>query len=107
MIEGTLLFYNEFYENTNNFVTIATQYNNKMYGNKNRKMLKITDSMMLLQAAEQARMDPSMALKKGKKRKAPRPPNPFTGQVETEEDEVNENIPFNNEETDPSEVGGH
>ena len=58
----------------------------------------------LFQAAEQARMDPSLALKKGKKRKAPRPPNPFTGQVEAEEDDGNESIPFNNEETDPSEV---
>ena len=29
-------------------------------------------------------MDPKLAMKKGKKRKAPNPPNPFTGEVEEE-----------------------
>ena len=59
--------------------------------------------MIYLQAAEQNNMDPSIAKKKPRKRKAPAPPNPFTGEIEhddnksetsveldvTEEDEVN------------------
>ena len=49
-------------------------------------------------------MDPSLAMKKGKKRKAPRPPNPFTGQVEPEEEEDKGKNPFNDEEPDPTEV---
>ncbi|KAK2173949.1 hypothetical protein NP493_839g01090 [Ridgeia piscesae] len=54
-------------------------------------------------AAEQAHMDPSLAMKKGKKRKAPRPPNPFTGKVEADEEEDKGKNPFNDEEPDPSE----
>lgn len=34
------------------------------------------------QAAEQHNMDTSLAIKKGKKRPAPNPPNPFTGEIE-------------------------
>ncbi|KAL4231929.1 Exocyst complex component 6 [Mactra antiquata] len=37
-------------------------------------------------AAEQNNMDPSIVKKKGRKRKAPAPPNPFTGEIETTDD---------------------
>ena len=46
-------------------------------------------------------------MKKGKKRKAPRPPNPFTGKVEAEEEEDKGKNPFNDEEPDPSEVSSN
>ena len=46
-------------------------------------------------------------MKKGKKRKAPRPPNPFTGKVEADEEEDKGKNPFNDEEPDPSEVSNN
>ncbi len=38
------------------------------------------------QAAEEHSLEPSLASKRKKKRRAPAPPNPFTGQVETNGD---------------------
>ena len=49
----------------------------------------------MLQAAEQHSMDPALAKKRTKKRKAPVPPNPFTGEV----DESRKN-PFDEDEED-------
>lgn len=41
-----------------------------------------TIALVVMQAAEQNNMDPSIAKKRMKKRRAPPPPNPFTGEVE-------------------------
>ncbi|KAL5020900.1 hypothetical protein ScPMuIL_000055 [Solemya velum] len=43
-------------------------------------------------AAEQNNMDPTIARKKPRKRKAPAPPNPFTGEVESEPSHPRDNI---------------
>ena len=40
--------------------------------------------VVLFKAAEQNNMDPTIARKKGKKHRAPAPPNPFTGEIERE-----------------------
>ncbi len=41
--------------------------------------------MWIFQAAEQNNMDPSLAIRKGKKRRAPPPPNPFGEPDEADE----------------------
>ena len=46
------------------------------------------------QAAEQQNIDPKLAQKKGKKRRAPAPPNPFTGEPE----DVEELNPFDTDD---------
>lgn len=52
---------------------------------------------MTFQAAEQNNMDPTLAQRKGKKRRAPAPPNPFTGEIENGESSTN---PFDEDDTD-------
>ncbi len=53
-----------------------------------------------MQAAEQHGMDSNLAVKKVKKRRAPAPPNPFTGEVE-DEDKDGANPFEDDEEAEP------